>query len=250
MNKGIKIVAIGDMHAHPDYDLKRFRCAGEFVAEQQPDVLVMIGDFSDVVSLMEHGSKLQRQSARWKEDKEVTLDAMAEFMRPIHKRKRKMPRRIMTLGNHEHRIERWVGENPEFEGDLSVTDLGYERAGFSVIPWKQYVNIAGWHFVHEIGTKGRASTKATSPSYGVAAQGVSLVHGHTHEWECRRYPGRESNRWAVDLGSWVHKDMGWQESWSNPTEFKYWRGAWVIDGARFGDCNGAPRAYGAEELGD
>lgn len=245
--KGIKIVAIGDMHAHPDYDLKRFTAAGEFCAEQQPDVIVNIGDFADVVSLNEHGSRLERETTRWKEDKQVTQEAMACFMRPIRRRKRKMPRLVLTLGNHENRINRWVGSNPEFEGDMSVDDLGFRQFGWEVFPWKQYVEIAGFHFVHEIATKGKVSTKASSPSYGVKGQRCSLVHGHTHEYFCHRYPGRERPHWGIDLGCLIHKDMGWQESWSNPTEYTYWRGIWVIENACNGD--GIPRPHTAEELG-
>ena len=247
-SKGIKIVVLPDMHAHPDYDNKRFNLAGEFAAEQQPDVLVCVGDFADVTSLTEHNSKLERSSKRWKLDKQVTKDAMATLMRPFYRRKRKMPQRVMCLGNHEHRVNRWVGEHPEFEGDMSVDDLGYRQFGWEVFPWKQYVEIAGWHFVHEVGTKSKVSTTASSPKYGSRSQGVSIVHGHTHEYFCHPYPTRSGNMWAIDTGCWIHKDMGWQEGWSNPTEWRYWRGAWVINNAKDGD--GVPRPYSAEELGD
>ena len=96
MSKGLKIVAIGDMHAHPDYDLKRFEAVGEFCAEQQPDIIVQIGDWSDVSSLNRHGTKLEREGSRWKYDKQVTQDSLAAFNRPIQRRKRKMPHKIIT----------------------------------------------------------------------------------------------------------------------------------------------------------
>ena len=125
MKKGIRIVAIGDLHAHPDYSNERFKVLGQFCAEEQPDVIVQIGDWSDMTSFNTHGSKLEHEGTRWKHDVEVTQDSLNEFAKPILKRKRKLPHRIITLGNHEHRINRWLQEYPKAVGHVSIEMLGF-----------------------------------------------------------------------------------------------------------------------------
>lgn len=243
----MKIVAIGDMHAHPGYNLKHFRAAGEFCAEEQPDVIVQIGDWADVSSINSHGSKLEREGSRWKRDAEVTRESLAEFMRPILRRKRKLPRRLITLGNHEHRINRWVGENPTFEHDISIKDLGFEDTGFEVFPYGQYVSIAGFNFVHCIMGKTGRPAALNGMSNGYRKQGVSVVHGHTHTKEHFHEYHRGRRIHGIDLGCLIHKDMGAGESWSNPTEYTYWRGLWVFDNAANGDADF--RSVRAETLG-
>lgn len=243
----MKFVAIGDMHAHPDYDNKRFGVAGQFVAEEQPDYIALIGDVSDVVGLLEHGSKLEMEGRRWNQDVECTNDALADFMRPIRRRKRKLPKIFMTAGNHEHRVVKWVKENPKFEGMMSVDDLGFSKFGIDVHPYGQYVTVEGFHFVHCIlGKTGNAVTLNGSAG-GFRKQGVSIVQGHTHTKEHHHGYHRGKRIHGIDLGCFIHKEMGYSEDWSNPTEYTYWRGLWVFDNVKNGDADF--RCVRAETLG-
>lgn len=40
------------------------------------------------------------------------------------------PRMVLTLGNHEHRINRAVEYDPKLDGLLTVDDLDYQRHGW------------------------------------------------------------------------------------------------------------------------
>ena len=233
----MKIVCIGDTHAHPEYDNKRFKVLGQFCAEEQPDVIVQIGDWSDVTSLNTHGTKLELEGARWKDDIEVTLDALDAFMRPIIRRKKKLPHRIITLGNHEHRVNRWVAQEPRFEGTMSVEDFGFERFGFQVFPFGREVEVAGFDFVHHLGSQTGRAAAITSPSNGIKSIGKSTVVGHTHICNHVPVPFKGRRVHGLDLGCATHTDMGHGENWSHPTAHKYWRGVWVLDNAANGDAD-------------
>ena len=132
-----KIVCIGDTHAHPDYDNKRFQVLGQFCAEEQPDYIVQIGDWSDMTSFNSHGTKLEHEGTRWKYDVEVTLDSLHEFEKPIRRRKRKMPRKVITLGNHEHRINRWPQREPESNRACERGDAGLREVRLDSLPVRE-----------------------------------------------------------------------------------------------------------------
>lgn len=233
----LKIVAIGDTHAHPEYDNKRFKVLGQFCAEEQPDVIVQIGDWSDICSLNTHGSKLELEGARWKDDVEVTQDALNEFMKPIRRRKRKMPHCIITLGNHENRVNRWIAQEPRFEGTMGVEDLGFERFGFQVFPFTREVEVAGFDFLHHLGSSTGRAANISSPSNGIKAVGKSTVVGHTHIANHIPVPYKNRIVHGLDLGCATHKDMGHNEGWSHPTAHKYRRCVWVLDNAMDGDAD-------------
>lgn len=233
----MKILVIGDLHAHPDYDLKRCEVAGQYAAELQPDVIVSIGDWSDVCGLNTHGSKLELEGRRLREDVQVTQESLAAFMKPLYRRKRKLPRRVITLGNHENRFMRWLDENPRFEGLIGVSDLGFDKFGFEVVPYKRKINIAGFNFVHNLGSMTPSAARIDSPSNGVKAVGVSTVVGHTHVQKHILHPYEDRKIHGIDVGCFIHPDMGRLENWSCDTEYKYWRGLCVLENASQGDAD-------------
>ena len=66
--RGIKILAIGDVHCAVGYDNKRMQVAGEFAASFRPDVIVFIGDLADMPSLNLHRSKIDMEGERYIDD--------------------------------------------------------------------------------------------------------------------------------------------------------------------------------------
>ena len=233
----MKIIAIGDTHAHPDYDLKRFEAMGRFCAEEKPDVIVQIGDWSDMISFNEHGTTLEHEGSRWKYDVEVTEDSLATFMRPMYKRKRSLPERHITLGNHENWIKRWLGRNPRAKGLIGVEMLGFEKFGFKVHDYTREVEIAGFDFVHNLTSMTGRPAPIASPSNGVKSLGKSTVVGHSHISKHIPVPYKDRIVHGLDLGCALHKDMGHREDWSHPTAHKYRRCLWVLDNAKHGDAD-------------
>ena len=243
----MKIIVIGDLHAHPEYDLARFEAAGQFCAEEQPDVIVQIGDWADMCSINSHGTRLELERRRYVEDVEITNESLAVFHEPITRRKRKKPRLIFTEGNHEWFIQKLVHQTPQLKGTVDRDHLHFWKHGWEVYEYRRSVEVAGFHFVHNLGSQTGRASRVDSPSNGVKALGVSSVVGHSHTFRQLQLPFKDRRVWGIDVGCLIHKDMGFMEHWSCDTAYKYWRGLWVFDNAANGDASF--RIVRAEDLG-
>jgi hypothetical protein len=235
-----KIVVVGDLHFHPGYDNKRADAIGEFAAEElqgcgDEGFLILMGDVSDCVAFNDHGTKMELEGARWKEDIDVTRDGLNRLMLPFHRRKRKMPHRIVTLGNHENRVNRWIAQEPRFEGMMDIDELGFSEFGFTTHPYGKMVNIGGVNFVHNLGSQTGRAAAITSPSNGIKSIGVSTVVGHSHKASYTPVPYRDRYVHGIDSGCATHKDMGFTEGWSHQTAHLYRRCVWVLDNVEAGD---------------
>ena len=157
----MNLLVIGDPHAHPDYDNKRFTDLGKFIVMSRPDIVVCIGDMADMpsLSMYDKGTK-GFEGKRYKKDIEAVIDAQEKMFAPIRKARGYKPKLYMTLGNHEDRIDRAVNSTPELDGAIGVQDLQYEKYGWNVTPFKKSVTIKGITFSHYFtsGVAGRSCT--------------------------------------------------------------------------------------------
>lgn len=140
---------IPDVQAKPGVPLDHLKWAGQYIAEKRPDVIVCIGDFSDLESLSSYDvGKRSAENKRYKADVEAAHKAMELLMTPIVMAKDYNPRLVLTLGNHEDRITRYADSNPLLHEAVSIRDLGYEAWGWEVIPFLQPVKIDGISYCH------------------------------------------------------------------------------------------------------
>lgn len=170
-----KHLVIPDTQVKPGVATHHLEWIGNYCAEKHPDVIVQIGDFADMKALSSWDKgKKSAENARYAADIEAARDALGRLTRPIRaemkrQRGRWKPRLVLTLGNHEDRITRFVEANPELEGKLSIGDLGYEEHGFEVFPYLKPVVIDGVAYAHYFtsGPMGRpvASAKALVKKY-------------------------------------------------------------------------------------
>ena len=87
----------------------------------------------------------------------------------------------------------------------------------------------------------RDGGRIVSPKWGFKRKGVSLVMGHTHTKVTETHPmlnedGTSRRIHGINLGCYIHKDMGRQENWSRDTEYTYDRGIWTFENAEHGDA--------------
>ena len=131
--------------------------AGKYIAKNEPDVVVVIGDWWDMPSLNRFGSKKELEGRRIKEDIEVGNEAMDLFLSPLRKKQAKQrmnkkkvynPRLVFTVGNHDPhvRLPRVYEEHPHLEGMFEEPDL--EAWGFEVVPFLEIIKIQGIRFSH------------------------------------------------------------------------------------------------------
>lgn len=231
----MRILVIPDCQVREGVPLDHLTWAGKAICEYRPDVVVNIGDFADMPSLSSHDVKGSKyfEGLRYKKDVEVVKDAMQQLLAPLRelqsrqkKNKEKVykPRLVLTLGNHENRIDRAVNNNPTLEGLIQVGDLGYER-DWEVHPFLHPVFIGGVGFNHywPVGVMGRPAGTAAAI---VNKLHMSCVAGHQQGKQVaygKRADGRPIT--GIIVGSYYLHDESYMDQLSN----RHWRGLLVMN---------------------
>ena len=114
----MKILVIPDTQVKEGVDISHLPALSRYAVEKKPDVIVCLGDFADMESLSSYDiGKKSFEGRRYTKDIKAAREAMGAFMAPIraeqarlirNKDKQWNPRFVLTLGNHEHRIDKAV----------------------------------------------------------------------------------------------------------------------------------------------
>jgi len=171
------------------------------------------------------------EGQRYVKDIDAAKKGMALLLAPLvefnikakkNKEKQYKPRFIITLGNHEQRIERAIENDPKLEGLIKYEDLPYEN--WETIPFLQPITINGVVYCHYFpsGILGRPLTSATSM---VNKLHMSCVAGHQQGRQVAY--GRKANGdiiTCIICGSCYEHDEGYLNQQTN----KHWRGLIVL----------------------
>lgn len=224
--EGLRIAVIPDTQVRPGVALDHLRWAGEYIAKKQPDVIVQIGDFTDMSSLSTHeeSGNLKMEGLRYKKDIACAHRAMELLLEPIAKVNQYNPVRILTLGNHEDRITRTLNRDKRWEGFIGLGDLQYENFGWQVFPFLQPVVIGGVAFCHYFpsGIMGRPITTARQILTKLHMSGFA---GHQQGRDIaysQRADGKDMT--AIISGSYYQHD----EDYLNPFTNNHWRGMYFL----------------------
>jgi len=176
---------IPDVQIREGDDTSFLTRVGNYILAKKPDVIVQIGDFADMPSLSSYDiGKKDFEGKRYTKDIKAAREAMDALLEPIrefnrkakkNKEKQYKPRMVLTLGNHEERINRAVNNDPKLEGLLSVNDLPYND--WEVIPFLQPIEINGVFYSHYFptGVLGRPSVTASAM---ISKLHASCIAGH------------------------------------------------------------------------
>ena len=179
---------IPDSHAHPDHNNDRFDWLSQLIIDLQPDVIVDIGDSACMPSLSSYDKgKRGFEGRRYQKDLAASYEAQDRLMTPLRRRKKKMPRRVKLIGNHEYRIQRAIDlDAAVLEGTISIDDLKYKDFGWEVVPYEGsspgIITIDGISYAHYFttGVMGRPQG-GEHPAYNLLnKQFGSCTQGHTH----------------------------------------------------------------------
>ena len=237
----MKHLVIPDVQLKPGNDTTFLRHIGKYIVEKQPDVVVCIGDFADMPSLSSYDvGKKSFEGRRYKADIEAARKGMEELLEPIREfnaRRRRskhstyVPRLVLTLGNHEQRIERVVDSDPKLDGTIALTDLQYKEYGWEVYPYLQPVVIDGVAYCHYF-TSGVMGRPVASARHLVQKKHMSCTMGHVQNWEMHREVRADGK---PVLGLFVGSCYEHNEDYLGPQGNSYDRGIWmkheVKDGA-------------------
>ena len=231
---GLTICVIPDVQAKDGLDFTYLGYLGRYIAEKKPDVIVCIGDFADMPSLSTYeqaGSK-GYEGQRYRHDILATHHAMKALMTPIKEAMKGdwKPRLVMTLGNHEHRIDRAIEATPKLDGVIGLPDLEYDRWGWEAVPFLEPIVIGGIAFCHYFcsGVMGRPVTTARML---LAKKHMSCFAGHQQGRDIAYgYRGDGTEIIGIISGSCYLHDEGYLNHQTN----KHFRGFYflhdVVDG--------------------
>ena len=231
----MKHLYIPDCQVRPGDDFTYLRRIGNYIVDKQPEVLICGGDFADMPSLSSYDvGKKAYEGRRYVADVTATIDAMNELLLPISQynqmrrrngKKQYLPRMIMTMGNHENRINRAVNSDAKLEGLISTNDLCYKDFGWEVHDFLEVVIVDGIAYSHYFVT-GVAGRPASSAAAQIRKTNMSCVAGHQQGLQiatANRADGALLT--SVIAGSCYEHE----EQYLGPQGNKHWRGILMLN---------------------
>ena len=207
------IFVIGDTQCKQGIDLEYMHWIGAYIARKKPNIIVHLGDHYDMASLSSYDkSTLSAEGRRVQLDMQAGDIGLAILQGYIDDVPEYNPRKVVTLGNHEDRIDRFVSTNPEFHGFLGTDRLAFHDYGWEVVPFLKPINICGINFVHYL-----ANTMTGKPLGGSALSrlkqvGESYVMGHQQVFDYAERPLQLSGRkqLGIIVGACYNHDEGYK----------------------------------------
>lgn len=180
-------LVLPDPHAHYQHHNNRALWAGELMVDVMPDVVVNIGDTWDMPSLSSFDKgKANFQGRSYTQDIDAGLDFHEKLWHAWRKRKRKLPKRVFLIGNHEQRIAKALNQQPELKGAIGFEDLQLDRYYDEVIYYNGdtpgVTEIDGVLYAHYFvsGILGRPVSSKYPADALVSQNHVSSTQGHSH----------------------------------------------------------------------
>ena len=223
-----------DVQAKPDIDFTYLGRIGQYIVDKQPDTIICIGDFADMPSLSSYDQgKKSFEGRRYRNDIEASKQAMDCLLSPMwmfnakakhNKEKQYHPRMVLTLGNHENRINRAVNDDPKLDGVLSVDDLCYTEYGWDVHPFLDVVVVDGIAYSHYFVT-GLMGRPVTTAQACLTKKHMSCIQGHQQGLQIATgYKADGSKLTSVIAGSCYEHYEDYMSSQGN----NHWRGFLVL----------------------
>jgi hypothetical protein len=248
-------LVIPDAHAHPDHHNERATWLSGLIHDLKPDVIINLGDGADMPSLCSYDKgKKSFQGRTYRKDVSSFLDFQDRLWNPLRRFKKKLPRTIYLIGNHEHRISRAIELSPELEGAISIDDLNLREWYDQVVPYEGgtpgTVEIDGIHYAHYFvsGVMGRPISGEHPAHALITKRFVSSTCGHVHTSDfCVRTNG--DGRKVMGAVAGVFQD--YDSDWAGGCNDLWWRGVLFKENvengvydARWISLNSIRKAYG------
>lgn len=237
----MKILFVPDSQVKPGQDFEFLRCIGRYIVAKRPDVIVHAGDFADMESLSSYDKgKKSFEGRRYKADIKAAHEGMEALLGPLreynemrlrNKKALYRPRMVLTLGNHEERIDRAINNEPMLDGTISIEDLRYREYGWEVYDYQEVVVIEGIAFSHFFitGQKGQAASTAAAQ---LNKKHMSCIAGHQQGRQCAtayRADGRQIT--SIIAGSCYEEPQGYL----GPQGNKHWHGVLMLHNVQDGE---------------
>jgi len=231
---------IPDTQIKPGVPTIHIDWAARAIVEYMPDVLIVIGDWWDMPSLNKHElpGSAPMEGLRVAKDIEVGNEAFRRLIGPMEReqerrRRNHRPRweleKHFFFGNHEHRLTRYVVNDPKFEGTLKLDDM--VTPGFRRHEFLEIFDIDGIWYSHYFSNTQSGRPITGSIDNRLNKIGNSFVMGHQQGflYGVRQYPGNVQRHGLV-AGSFYLHDETYRDIQSNDE----WRGIVVLNEVQAG----------------
>lgn len=237
------IIVVPDAHVDLKQNLIRFKALGNYIVEKKPEAVVILGDFGTFDSVNSHENRDTIKGAKLPtiaEDFEACKKAISLLIEPLLKLQAKQkrnkekiykPNLIMTFGNHEFRVDRFINKNPAFEHlidiskSMGLTDPNIVGINiFEICEYKKYYKYGDFVFTHvPIDGAGKPIASMMAASRILGRSKHHVVYGHTHKFSISNLPllGNENEViYAIEAGSFLNQDHiesyaeGFNTGWS------------------------------------
>lgn len=230
-----RLLMIPDPQVKQGVPLQHIDAAAQAIVEYLPDIIVHIGDHWDNPALSKHEApgSIHKEGTRIRDDIEAGNDAFRRLITPMEAeilrredghRKRWNPERHFFMGNHEYRVDRAVGEVPQFEGILHPEMM--QTPGFKRHPFLEIVDIEGVLFSHYFSNvqSGRPIGGSIDNRLNRIGQSFAMGHQQGILFGQRQFPGSVQKHGLV-AGSFYLHDEHYRDAQSNGE----WRGLVVMN---------------------
>ena len=235
-----------DVQSKDGIDFTYLNKIGRYIVEKKPDKLICLGDFADMPSLSSYEvGKKSFEGKRYLKDIAASHAAMEALLSPMwefntkakrNKEKQYHPEMVLTLGNHENRINRAVNDDSKLEGVLTVDALGYVGYGWKVVPFLDVIVIDGIAYSHYF-TSGLLGRPVTTASACIAKKHQSCIQGHQQGLQiATAYNAEGRNLTSIIAGSCYEHNEDYMSSQGN----KHWRGFLMLHDVKDGEFDLMP----------
>ena len=236
----IKHFVLPDVQAKSGVDFSYLNKIGRYIVEKKPDKLICLGDFADMPSLSSYDvGKKSFEGRRYVKDIEATHEAMDALLGPMwdfnlkakrNKEKQYHPKMVLTLGNHENRINRAINDDPKLDGVLSIDALSYVGYGWTIVPFLDVVVIDGIAYSHYF-TTGLMGRPVTTAQACLTKKHMSCIQGHQQGLQiATSYKADGQMISSIIAGSCYEHNEDYMSSQGN----KHWRGFLMLHDVRDG----------------
>lgn len=238
---GKDYLIVPDSHAHPNHNNDRADWLGKFILDRKPDVVVNIGDTFDMPSLSNYDKgKASFHGNSYEKDINSGLDFLDRMWHPIRRAKRKRPKSVFLVGNHEQRLTKVLEYDPHLAGDrfgVSWSNYQLEDYHHEVVHYEGQTpgifTSDGISFAHYFvsGLMGRPIGGEHHASSLLAKNYHSCVCGHSHavDWSVK---SSSNGKKIMGLVAGVYQD--YDSGWAGNINNLWWPGIVYLRGVSEG----------------
>lgn len=224
---------IPDRQANPRSSHNVDIAIGNYILKHKPEVIINIGDHADMESLSTFDiGKKSFEGRRYTADIDASTKAHEAMWRPVaeyndrmraNKQKVYNPLKIITIGNHENRINRAIENDPKLDGLINIDDLQFYRWYDHICPFLEPAIVDGICYVHYAFKKmphqpisGKNQARTILDTYM-----MSVTVGHTPELHyAESYRGDNKRIQCIVAGACFEH----HEDYAGQRNNRYWRG--------------------------